>query len=99
MGTDMDPDLMHNPDPTLNGMTKALQFLNNPTTPNLTFSAQNCNSLNLTGLSKNFSTKVSAITSCKSDVILLSDIRLLGCNGVKNDERVFNAFRDSSEKS
>ena len=66
---------------------------------NLTFSCQNCNSLNLTGLSSNFYTKITAISSCKSDVILLSDIRLLGCNGVSNEDRVFNAFRDSKEKS
>jgi exonuclease III len=65
----------------------------------LSFSIQNCNSLNLTGLSTNFATKVTAIASCKSDIIFISDIRLLGCNGIKNDERVSNAFRDCKEKS
>jgi hypothetical protein len=29
----------------------------------------------------------------------LSDIRLTNAHGVKNDDRVFNAFRDSKDKS
>jgi len=65
----------------------------------LTISAQNCNSLNLTGISKNFDEKIAAITSVKTDIIFLSDIRQVNQNGVCNDQRTFNAFKDSKNKS
>jgi hypothetical protein len=44
---------------------------NSPPTP-LSFSIQNCNSLNLTGTTGNFDSKLTAIVMAKSDVILLS---------------------------
>jgi len=62
---------------------------------NLTISAQNCNSLNLTGVSTNLDSKVAAITSTRTDIIFISDIRLVSPNGVPSDERVGAAFRDA----
>jgi len=53
----------------------------------------------LTGLSTNIETKIAAITSVKSDVIFLSDIRLTNPQGVKNDQRVTNGFKDSKNRS
>jgi len=66
---------------------------------NLTFSSQNVNSLNLTGPSKNLDAKVAAITSTKSDIIFLSDVRLVNPQGVNNDFRVATAFKDSKNRS
>ena len=66
---------------------------------NISFGIQNCNSLNVTGLSKNCETKIAAITNCGTDIIFLSDTRLTNCSGVKNDERISNYFRDSPRKS
>ena len=66
---------------------------------NLTFSSQNVNSLNLPGPSKNLEAKVAAITSIKSDIIFLSDIRLVNPQGVNNDFRVTAAFKDSKHRS
>jgi hypothetical protein len=43
----------------------------------LIFDIQNCNSLNLTGLTSNFDLKMAAILNGEADVILLSDIRLI----------------------
>ena len=43
---------------------------------NLSVSAQNCNSLNVSALAKNTKSKVTAIMSLNSDIIFLSDIRL-----------------------
>ena len=65
----------------------------------LTFAMQNCNSLNLTGLTKNLYEKVTAITSIKSDIIFLSDTRLTNASGVQNTERVSTLFRDNKNKS
>ena len=39
------------------------------------------------------------ITSTQTDIIFLSDLRLVTSTGVQNDERVFNAFRDSNHQS
>ena len=65
----------------------------------LTVSAQNCNSLNLTGLSTIFFMKVAAIKKINTDIIFLSNIRLTNQHGVKNDHKVFNAFKDAKGKS
>jgi len=65
----------------------------------LSISAQNCNSLNLTGISTNLETKVAAITQSKTDIVFISDIRLVNGNGIANDERVRSAFRDSKNNS
>ena len=64
----------------------------------LTFGSQNCNSLNLTGISTNLELKVAAITKIKKDIIFLSDIRLLG-NGAPNEYRVSQAFKDAKSRS
>jgi len=42
---------------------------------------------------------VAAITASKSDIIFLSDTRLTSSSGVRNDERTFNAFKDSKNRS
>ena len=61
---------------------------------NVSFSSQNVNSLNLTGLKANFDLKVSAIKNLNTDVIFLSDTRLVNSNGVKGDFTLSNALRD-----
>ena len=43
---------------------------------NISFSAQNCNSLNVSGLTKNTRSKVTSILNLNTDIIFLSDIRL-----------------------
>ena len=43
---------------------------------NVTFSAQNCNSLNVSGLAKNTRAKVTSILNLNADIIFLSDVRL-----------------------
>ena len=60
---------------------------------------QNCNSLNLAGITMNYDTKITAITSVRTDLIFLSDVRIVNSQGIRNDERVFNYFRDSKECS
>jgi len=72
---------------------------NNFGIPNISISAQNCNSLNLTGISLNLETKVAAITATGTDLIFISDIRLVNANGVPSDERVRTAFRDAKHHS
>ena len=47
-----------------------------PVRLNVTFSAQNCNSLNVSGLTKNTRSKVTSILNLNTDIILLSDLRL-----------------------
>ena len=53
----------------------------------ITFAAQNCNSLNVSTL-KNQDIKLSAILGYKSDIILLSDVRLNG-----KDEKICDRLR------
>ena len=65
------------------------------TIPTLSFSAQNCNSLNLSGLSTNLEIKLEAITASKADIILLSDVRLVNSRGIKGSERVSQYLRDN----
>jgi len=65
----------------------------------ISFSAQNCNSLNLTGLNTNLELKIAAITSTKTDFIFLSDVRVVNAQGVRNDERVTKAFMDAKDRS
>ena len=43
---------------------------------NISFSAQNCNSLNVSGLTKNTRSKVTSILNLNTDIIFLSDTRL-----------------------
>ena len=53
-----------------------LQAIPNPILLNLSVTAQNCNSMNVSALAKNTRTKVASIISLNSDIILLSDTRL-----------------------
>ena len=68
---------------------------------NLSFSAQNCNSLNVCSSINNQDKKISAILGYKSDVIMLSDVRLNGrerviCDGVRLWYKVYsNSSRNS----
>jgi hypothetical protein len=71
---------------------------NSPPIP-LSFSIQNCNSLNLTGTTGNFDSKLTAIVMAKNDVILLSDTRVVSSQGVSSTERISNALRDSCIKN
>ncbi len=59
---------------------------------------QNCNSLNLTGTTGNFDTKLVAIVQAKTDIILLLDTRVVSGHGVSSTNRISNALRDSSIK-
>jgi hypothetical protein len=67
--------------------------------PAFTVSSQNCNSLNLTGLSTNLEMKLEAVTATKSDFIFLSDIRLVNTRGVKGSERVSRYLRDNKNRA
>ena len=60
----------------------------------ISFSSQNVNSLNLTGLKSNFDLKVTAIKNLNTDVIFLSDTRLVNSGGVNGDFTLRNAIRD-----
>ncbi len=62
--------------------------------PSLSFAIQNCNSLNLTGLSQNFDLKLAAIVQSRADVILLSDTRIISSRGVSSSQRICNSLRD-----
>ena len=42
---------------------------------------------------------MAAITSVKTDVIFLSDVRVVNSCGVRNDMRVAGAFKDAKNKS
>ncbi len=61
---------------------------------NISFTIQNCNSLNLTGSVNNFDTKIAAIVEARTDVILLSDTRLISSKGVSSSQRICNSLRD-----
>jgi exonuclease III len=61
-------------------------------------SLQNCNSLNLTGTTGNFDAKLIAIVQAKTDIILLSDTRVVSAHGVSSTHRISNTLRDSSIK-
>jgi hypothetical protein len=54
---------------------------------------QNCNSLNLAGLTGNFDNKLMAIVMSKADVILLSDTRVVSSQGVCSTQRITNWLR------
>jgi hypothetical protein len=59
---------------------------------------QNCNSLNLTGTTGNFDAKLTAIIQAKTDIILLSDTRVVSVQGVSSTHRISNTLRDNSIK-
>ncbi len=77
--------------------TSVTGAVSSPPVP-LSISIQNCNSLNLTGTTGNFDSKLTAITMAKSDIILLSDTRVISSQGVSSTDRISNALRDSSIK-
>jgi hypothetical protein len=62
--------------------------------PSLSFTIQNCNSLNLTGTSQNFDLKLAAIVQSRADVILLSDTRIISSKGVSSSQRITISLRD-----
>jgi exonuclease III len=69
-------------------------------TMNLTFAAINCNSLNMSHVSKkNQALKIHGITKLKTDFILLSDIRLSNKNLVSVAEDVSRVFSTNVNKS
>jgi exonuclease III len=59
---------------------------------------QNCNSLNLAGLTGNFDSKLMAIVMSKADVILLSDTRVVSSQGVSSTQRIANWLRSCKVK-
>ena len=70
--------------------------VNNP--PPISFSSQNVNSLNLTGSKANLDVKISSIKNLNTDVIFISDTRLVNCKGVSGEELVKTAIRDTKGK-
>ncbi len=79
-----------NPVPNLTGASLS----NRP----LIFDIQNCNSLNLTGLTSNFDLKMAAILSGDADIIFLSDTRIVSNKGISTSQRIKNCLRDSGAK-
>jgi hypothetical protein len=66
----------------------------NSTIPKITFASINCNSLNMSSIGNlNHLLKVYGVTSLKSDIIFLSDIRLCNQAGVSNISELNNSFR------
>ncbi len=62
--------------------------------PKLTFSTINCNSLNMSSLgNNNHLLKIYGITSLKTDIILLSDIRMCNSSGISNLEDLRTSFK------
>jgi exonuclease III len=61
----------------------------------LSFCIQNCNSLNLTGLSSNFELKLMAIVESRADVIFLCDTRIISSQGISCELRIKNFLRDN----
>jgi exonuclease III len=61
---------------------------------NISFTIQNCNSLNLTGSVNNFDLKIAAIVEARTDIILLSDTRIISSKGVSSSQRICNSLRD-----
>ncbi len=64
----------------------------------LSLCIQNCNSLNLTGLSSNFELKLMAIVESRADVIFLCDTRVISSQGVSCDLRIKNFLRDNKNR-
>ncbi len=62
--------------------------------PKLSYAAINCNSLNMSTLgSDNHLMKIHGIVSLKTDIIMLSDIRLCNSSGSSNISAVTESFR------
>ncbi len=62
--------------------------------PKLTFASINCNSLNMSSIGNlNHLLKVYGVTSLKTDIILLSDIRLCNQTAASNATKLVNSFR------
>jgi hypothetical protein len=62
--------------------------------PPLSFCVQNCNSLNLSGLQGNVDSKLLAIVASKSDIILLSDTRVVSSQGISTTNKICDGLRD-----
>ena len=72
-----------------------------PTPPlalELTVSIQNCNSLNLTTNIRSYELKIAAIKSLNTDIIFLSDTRLVSTKGVSGTKRLKDSMRDAKGK-
>jgi hypothetical protein len=68
--------------------------------PNISIASINCNSLNMSSLgSANHLLKIHGITSLRSDIVLLSDIRLCNTAGVSNSSELKNSFRTNPYES
>jgi exonuclease III len=66
----------------------------NSNVPKITFASINCNSLNMSSIGNmNHLLKVYGVTSLKSDIIFLSDIRLCNQAGASNISELNNSFR------
>jgi hypothetical protein len=64
------------------------------TVPKLTFSAINCNSLNMSSIGhNNHLLKIYGITSLRTDIVFLSDVRLCNAMGVSNSAVLTDSFR------
>jgi exonuclease III len=62
--------------------------------PNISFASINCNSLNISSIgSFNQKLKIYGIVSLKTDIIIMSDIRLCNAQGVSSSGEMATAFR------
>ncbi len=62
--------------------------------PKITLSSINCNSLNISSMgSFNQKLKIYGIASLRTDIILMSDIRLCNAQGVSSSNEISQAFR------
>jgi exonuclease III len=62
--------------------------------PKITISSINCNSLNISSMgSFNQKLKIYGIASLRTDIILMSDIRLCNAQGVSSSNEISQAFR------
>ena len=77
------------PDPTPNRGVAAVAVSLASVLANLTFSAQNCNSLNVSTTCPKQLKKIEAITSSKSSVIFLSDLCLNDSETVNDLKNIF----------
>ena len=64
------------------------------TVPKLTYASINCNSLNMSSVgNNNHLLKIYGITSLRTDIIFLSDVRLCNAMGISNSAVLTDSFR------
>jgi hypothetical protein len=76
------------------GILASFLYIMTSGNPKLSYSAINCNSLNMSTLGSDYHLlKIHGIVSLQTDIIFLSDIRLCNSAGVSNSKQVSDTFR------